>query len=230
MAIQESEENHWDFVAIKANREGKMMSVFTTEIISSETDKMNEFHHWLKEEVDYQFVSYSYDQFSRFIHYVQSNYASLFPKYVIRMMKAHFWNIRSELVYKFRLSNEASMKDILHLYQMTPMKHDSDLMEEAMNVLMLVTLYRFDNSHTKKLLNPNRKKLLKEIYENYSAEQLLKEALNVGYILSIEKLEEQKYTLKAISPVSPQPNYESTHSELKVLLIEFLLSQFILKK
>jgi len=230
MAMKETEPNHWDIVALKTNREGKMMSAFMTETFSSESDKIKGFHQWLKDDMDYQFVSYSYEQFSKLMNYIQSNYATLYPKFVIRMMKAHYWNIKSELVYKFRLSEKTTMKELLHLYQITPIKHSSDLMSEAMNVLTLAILYHFDDVHTKKLLNPNRKTLLRELYEKYTVEQLFKEALQTGLILSIEQIEEKEYRLKVISPQSSEIHYEVIHSEVKELLIIFLLSNFVLQK
>lgn len=229
--LSSCEGNSFGWTAIRTNREGKVLSIYTTqqqEFETSPMEKVKKFREWMIDILEYKIVGLSHEQFNRFILMLEKEYPQIFPRHINRLLKSQYWNLMSELCYKFKMPDTTTVKDFLFFYGHHEMSHPLAVMQECLNVMELTKLYVFDKERTKKLCKRDLPNAYREVYRHYSIEKLLEECLQRIGQMKMEKLANGTVQIEATSPLLTTP-FVIVHDNLRECLLQTLL-QFHLQK
>lgn len=225
-AIQElssCEGNSFGWTAIRTNREGKILSVFSTDSEDpSLLEQVKQFREWMTDILEYKIVGVSHEQFNRFVMMLEREYVHVFPRHINRLLKSQYWNLMSELCYKFKMPETTLLKDFLFLYGHNQVLHRSLLMQECLNVMELTKLYLFDKERTKKLCKRDLPNAYRDIYKNYSLDKLLEELFQHDMQVSIKRLLDGTHQTEVFSSTFTTP-YTVIHQDLHECLLRSLL-------
>lgn len=196
LAVNKTEDS-WDWVAIKTNNEGKILDLFNPEKEMSMVNRLPLFAKWIGDVERYRIVSFGHEQFHSFFKDVENQHSARFPRFLIRMIKAQLWNIKSECMYRFHIKEDLSLKELLFLYEQQEQKHSLPLMAECMNVIQLTNRFLFDKQQTTKLMRKDKKLVIEQIYRNKTVDELLDSLLSVVSNIHIVKTQ-LGYQLNAV--------------------------------
>lgn len=216
------EESEWKWVAIKTNKEGKWMSTFGEKEESDPlTKRLQLFAKWIGNVAEYRMVAYGHEMYHAFFSEVERYHSNVFPRHLVRMMKAQLWNIKSECMYRFQIKEDISIEQLLFLYKQDCMKHPHPLMEEVINLLTLANRFLFDSTQTKKLMKKTKDDVLTEAYQCYDTNELLMMFMKKGYQLVLHKHNEKEMlvTLED-NNVIKEVIGEDLHSLLVLIAVE----------
>jgi hypothetical protein len=214
------EESDWKWIAIKTNKDGKWMNTFGDKEKDLPLPKrLQLFAKWIGNVGDYRMVAYGHDTYHSFFSEVERHHSNVFPRHLVRMMKAQLWNIKSECMYRFQIKEDISISQLLFLYKQDYLKHPHLLMEESINLLTLANLFLFDSTQTKKLMKKSKDDVLREAYQQYSTNELMMMLMNKGYRLCIHQFNEKEMFLSLEKDVVVQEVIGDDLHDLLILLL-----------